>query len=103
MMQCLTNQCQSPLNPQVWTFENSKEGETEGEGGRERERGRGREICVHVAECKWLTGVSIHIKEGSIWPRRFLLIKLNPYPILPWTKPCVTSPSPLIWLQITLR
>ena len=37
-MQRLTNQCQSPLNPQVWTFENSKEGETEGEGGGERER-----------------------------------------------------------------
>ena len=46
-MQRLTNQCQSPLNPQVWTFENSKEGETEGEGGeREREREREGDLCT---------------------------------------------------------
>ena len=44
-MQHFTNQCQSPLNPQVWTSENSKEGEREretgeravGEGERERD------------------------------------------------------------------
>ena len=69
-----------------------------GEGERER-------FYAYIAECKWLTGVSIEIKEGSIWSRRFLLIKLNPYPISCHRLNCVsvTSPSPLIWLQITLR
>ena len=60
MMQCHTNRCQSPLNLQVWTSENSKEGERERERETETETETDRRgwrdskaaLCTHVAEYK---------------------------------------------------
>ena len=54
-MEHLINQYQSPLNPQVWTSENSKEGERERERERKKERERERESRTEQRDGKWST------------------------------------------------